>query len=149
MLGTKRSRCYTAIHNIWFSFLREWRIGHIYSQNSHRVKIKMVQCFALQSTSHCFTRRSLLSLPWVLYDIMAENQIRSKHLSLFVIRNSRKICSLDRFTWRLATFRNVHHSAERKGLSQCLLPTASLKMHPVSVWVLKVANKHSREIWPK
>lgn len=82
-----------------------------------------------------------------------------KHLGLiwgvFINGNSGEICSLARFVWLSAICRNVYNSAaemERGGggfVSQCPRPTTSLKMHPVSVWVPKVTNRSSGEIWPK
>lgn len=59
------------------------------------------------------------------------------------------------FVWLSAICRNVYSSAAERGkerrecASQCRLLTASLKMHPVSVWVPKVTNRNSGEIWPK
>lgn len=71
------------------------------------------------------------------------------HLKVFINGNSREICLLAEFVWLSAACRNVYSSAAGVRVSQCPLLTASLKMHPVSVWVPKVTNGSSGEIWPK
>lgn len=75
------------------------------------------------------------------------------HLRVVINGNSREICSSDRFVWLSAICRNVDIAAAERGprvcRTQCRQPTASLQMHPVSVWVPEVTNRNSGEIGPK